>query len=595
MANFLTRSAVCSALLAAAFSVTLFMRGYQDIHFIPGLIALLPGLGVVMLRRDLALPNSFPAICIFMLWALCALAFSLSQIPFISQIAFCIFSALPLAFLITDGAGTRMIKPLVILAGAIFSLLAISALYQVTLGETEFSHRAAWPFLNPNSLATTLGLGLAVFAGIGITREDRRERWIFCALFLLIFAGIIATGSRGGLLAALLSVAVLFAFYARIQGKAILMLVGGMIATGLIVPMLSGSVVWHNIGTLIASPASNASVIDRLALWAGTGRLMMDHALIGTGPGTFSFFYSGVRRPFLDQSSGHFAHLDPLQMGSEMGVLAPLIFYVFLIAVLIRTIDSLLAARNDRNLRARIIIPFSALIAVLVHAHICFPLYLMPILIGCGALLGIWHTATTEALGHGSVLFLQRKFAMATVAGISAMLIALAVPAGLAGFMIQKAMQNRTEPSIYLKALARADQIGPQSFIDPEMELARINLRLMEETKISAATKDRYITETDELLNTAAYWNPAWGHVDVLRARLLTQQGLARDALLAYESALKKDAMNADARRAIAEILLSSGNAPMAIKLAKTGAGYPHPLAYREWLKDFIKRAEERK
>lgn len=591
MVNLFPRYTACSALLVAAFSVTLFMHGYQDIHFVPALIALLPGLGIVMIRQNLALPNSFPAICIFMLWALCALAFSLSQIPFISQIAFCIFSALPLAFLIADGAGKKIIKPLVMLTGAVFALLSVSALYQVTLGETEFSHRAAWPFLNPNSLATTLALGLAVFAGIGINRDNRHERWICFAVFLLVFAGIIATGSRGGLLAATLSVMVLFAFYARAHAKTILMLIGGMIATGFIVPMMSGSVIWHNIGTLIAAPSASASVTDRLALWAGTGRLMMDHALIGSGPGTFSFFYAAIRRPYLDQSSGNFAHLDPLQMGAEMGIMAPLIFYVFLIAVLIRTIDSLLVARADRGLRARIIVPFSALIAVLVHAHICFPLYLMPVLIGCGVLLGIWHTATTEALGHGSILFPRRNFAIATVAGISVMLIALAVPAGLGGLMIQKAMQNRTEPSIYLTALARADRVGPQSFIDPEIELARINLRLMEGTKISAAVKTRYIAETDALLNTAAYWNPAWGHIDVLRARLLTQQGSAREALMAYESALKKDAMNADARRAIAEILLSSGNRPMAIKIAKIGAGYPHPLAYREWLKDFIKRA----
>jgi hypothetical protein len=64
------------------------------------------------------------------------------------------------------------------------------------------------------------------------------------------------------------------------------------------------------------------------------GRDMADHTgacLDRTGIGTFYLYYPAVNTGDYF-STGRMAHSDPLQFWAEMGVLAPLLFYGFIIA-----------------------------------------------------------------------------------------------------------------------------------------------------------------------------------------------------------------------------------------------------------------------
>lgn len=587
---------VIAALLTGAFTAGLFMHGYHDIHYFPALVllslALLPGLT----GKTLTIPASGPAFCIILLWALYALMFSLSTIPFISQIAFLIFCALPLAFFGTAliGAQTALLRPLAIFLSLVFAALAAAAVYKSIFIQTPpFGDRAHWPFINPNSLATVLNLGLIPLAAFSIGADRRHVKIIFAVLALLVYAGLIASGSRGGLLAAFTGLAVLFVLNRRrlsLRGFAPVALAG--LGVSLLLPAFSGSHLWRDVGRLAGMEPGNPSIVDRLSLWRSTWRMMMDHLWTGTGPGTFSAYYPAYREPMIDQSAGHFAHFDALQMGAEMGVGALVLFYALMIAVMIRTIRALLSARDD-SLRLRIVAPFATLLAVAVHAHICFPLYLMPVLLACGVLLAFWHQATAEALQDGIISFpalspLRRAGFGLVGLCVMALLLVMAGSSAAGSFYMQKALRQKDTKS-YLETLSKADRLGPESFIDPEIEMARINLRLLEGGEIkSVALQQRFLDETGILLDSASSWNPVWAETDYLRGQYLKRSNRNSDAVAAWESALKKNPMHFETRRLLAEHFRETGNPDAAIPVVTEGLNYPHPLAYRNWAKNFL-------
>jgi O-antigen ligase len=572
------------ALLVGGFITALFMAGYQDIHYAPALMMILIALGLAYSRTDAVLPISGVAIGVYGLWMLAALSLAFSTIPFTSQIAFSIFCTFPLCFLIGSQLRRGEAALLSVFAAVLVAVLSTAAILHSFFGEIAFSNRAAWPFQNPNLLAATLTPLLIAASGIALTAINRKTALLFGAAALIGFAGLVATGSRGGMLSALIPLALLAMLCRGATPRRLPVLFGAMAVIAVFYPILSGSPLWSGAVLLVTDPTI-ASVTDRLALWAGAWRLMMDHPLIGTGIGTFSFFYAGVRAPLGDQSPGHFAHFDSLQMGAEMGVLAPILFYTILIAVLIRTVDSLRVATADQ--RTAILIPFLALLATAIHAHICFPLFLMPILIVCGVLLGVWHAATTHVLQRDAIVLPRRWIGPAHTGLVALLLFGLAVPTALGSYYMKQSLRAG-DAKTYLENLAKADRYGPPSFIDPQVELARTNIHLLAETTMTAALRSYTIDETAILLSTARQWNPVWAEIDNLQARLEEVRGNPDAALAAYQSALTHDVMNETARRALARLHWQAGRHDQARIIGQNGLGYPHRGEYRVWAVDFL-------
>lgn len=603
-------SLVLAVLLGAAFATSLFMQGYQDPHYFAVLALLAPALLLSLFRPAplssplpqagggtegggrLAVPSSGPALCILLLWALNAVAFAFSTVPFTSQIAFCIFSVLPLAFFAAHGMAAAVLRPLLVILGAVTSILAAIAVYHnLTIADGPYHQRAMWPMLNPNALAAVLNLGFLPLAGVAMASRGKIR--IFSALLaLLAFAGLWATDSRGAILGAVLGLAVLFAFMPSCPSlKEIGASAVSLTAIAVVLPLLSGSGIWARIARL-ANPAEDHGVHDRLSLLRASWKMFMDHPWIGTGPGTFSFYYPAYREPLGDRSYGHFAHFDPLQMGVEIGFLGPVLFYALLIAILIRTIEAMGTAR-DSNVKARILIPFATLLAVAVHAHICFPLYLMPVLLACGVLLAVWHSATVEALGNGIFTLNRRLPAIGGAGIVMALMLTLSGTAALGGIAMQKALKlwsGDSSTEEYLVALMRADKIGPESFIDPEIELARLNLRLLDSMpSASEGLKSKTLTETKTLLDTAAHWNKAWAEIDFLRGRVALMEGQEGQALAIWGDGLKKNPTHSATRKQLVIFLRDKGYPKEAATVALEGLKYPHSGEYRDFATSIIK------
>ena len=64
--------------------------------------------------------------------------------------------------------------------------------------------------------------------------------------------------------------------------------------------------------------------------------MIKEYGLFGTGIGTY-FLYFPEFRLAGDNWGAYYAHNDPLQYWIELGVLGPILFYAFVIAVILRT------------------------------------------------------------------------------------------------------------------------------------------------------------------------------------------------------------------------------------------------------------------
>src|SRR5690606_17134703 len=95
-------------------------------------------------------------------------------------------------------------------------------------------------------------------------------------LTVLLYAGLLATGSRGGILAALVAVLVLlWTNRAAIEWRGLKPLGFAMLGVSLFLPFLSNRGLWP--GYLALTDGGNPSVIDRLSLWEAAWKMMMDH------------------------------------------------------------------------------------------------------------------------------------------------------------------------------------------------------------------------------------------------------------------------------------------------------------------------------
>lgn len=585
------KPAIMAVLVTLSFILSLFLTHYNGWQYAPALLFLLIAFFMGLWRNDFYFRPSSTTMCIVLLCCLMASSFLLSTIPFSSQIAFCIFCTLPLAFF-TAGGTASLQKPLAIGVGFVLGGLSLWALIQTLwVGNGLYGARAMGPLADPNILATILGAGLVAYTGITLASGEKHRKFVLTLLCLVIFSGLIATMSRGGLIATLIGICPLL-FTTKISLKRLLPALSTAAATALIIPAIAGTSLWSGFIHLIHS--NGTSITDRLSLWRASWKMFMDHPWIGSGPGSFGFYYPAYREPMGDQSLGYFAHLDPLQMGVENGILGPVLFYALLVAVLYRTIAAIRSTHAGSDLRLRIITPFMALLVIAIQAHINFPLYTMPVLMICGILLAFLHRATDEALNDTYILKPGTRIQKITtntglvLCGIA--LMALSISAAGGNYFLQKS-RSLSDPKSSLVALAWAERIGPDSFIGPEIEMARINLDLIHQTGQikSAHLKNTLLQETQRLLAAASAWNPAWSEIDDLKGQMYQSMGQKGPMLESWFTALEKNPMDFSVRKALATELTAGNRTPDAIKVVTGGLNYPHPLSYREWSSQFLR------
>ena len=182
-------------------------------------------------------------------------------------------------------------------------------------------------FGDPNDLALSLVLVLPLAWWLGSVVQTRLARFAAYACMLVLVSGIVATQSRGGLLALLAAIAVMVFRQGRERRGTLLLTVAA--ATALSVVILPADVFDRYL--TITKYQQDESAMIRLAVWNAGMQMFADHPLTGVGAGTFETVY-GQR--YIDRKSAgniwRAAHSSYVEIAAELGLIGLIIWLAIL-------------------------------------------------------------------------------------------------------------------------------------------------------------------------------------------------------------------------------------------------------------------------
>ncbi|MBU0858546.1 MAG: O-antigen ligase family protein, partial [Alphaproteobacteria bacterium] len=400
---------VTAPLLAAGFAMSSFFTGTDTLWFAPPLVCIYMMAALVFapgFRDGWAIPKTATVGLAVMFGLYVAVSAFWSTAPYISILFAFVLTALPVLFVVLICAPDRgfsvrghMAALFVVLCGlAVWALIQFFFLYEI------HGPRIHHPMLSPNNLAALFMIGLFTALGLLVRAEKTGAVLGAYGLVFLMLMALVVTQSRGGMIFSTVALAVFVLTLRRYPGLR-WRKVGAVAGTAAFclytVNFFSKGYLAGNLSGLAVATQIH-SMTDRLSLYESSLAILRDHFWGGIGLGTFYFTYPAYRKP-IDFSDGYFAHMDPLQYGLEMGIIAPVLFYGVLIAVLWRTIRAVWRLPRESGLRVEIMAAFCAMLAVLIHTHIDFHLYILVSLIAMAVPLAWWYVATEEALGDTRV------------------------------------------------------------------------------------------------------------------------------------------------------------------------------------------------
>jgi len=181
------------------------------------------------------------------------------------------------------------------------------------------------PYVNRNHFAGLMELWIPLALGLALVPDSSvPRRWLWCGAALVMATAVVMAGSRGGLLAVAVEMAVLAVATAAWYG-------GRRAAAGFVVFVaVIGGLVWYmgsanvlerltQMGQPGAGSLEEASG-HRLEAWSGSLVIFRENWLLGTGLDTFEPHFRGVRGYYTDKVWTH-AHNDFLQFVAETGVI----------------------------------------------------------------------------------------------------------------------------------------------------------------------------------------------------------------------------------------------------------------------------------
>ena len=325
-------------------------------------------------------------------------------------ILFCAFAAFST---IGRNAALRLFR----LGVALLAMEVLLGLPQHFFGFWHLDHnglRAAGTFVTPNTFATAINLFLLPLAVLYLTR-DRSPR--IYGLILWLFAGLVATQSRGGMLALFAGLLFVTVCLGRTGLKRSVkpiaqLLVGGMAVWILVVgvakllaPLTDGSSgAWPSVdqalfgGPPLLDPWLARGTADRTDIYATTLRLILEQPLIGAGANMFWPMFEPLKPASFGDQTVIFAHNDYLQIWLEYGALGLALFLAI-------GAGALVLARNTYRRAPADPMPLAcgaALASCFAHAVVDFPFYVPFILFVAGGYLGALASGAGDSAHTGA-------------------------------------------------------------------------------------------------------------------------------------------------------------------------------------------------
>lgn len=344
------------------------------------------------------------ALALFCGWLFCSAAFLTPSYSADSLYRPCILFG---GYAAGASLGRRALIQLFRAGAALLALLVLLGLLQFYFGFWHLAHnpqRAAAIFITPNTFATAINLILLPLVALTLIRGGSGRAY-FLALWM--FAGLLATESRGGWLAGLAGLAFM-AWYLGIprtrEGRAPwLRLIAGLLwvfiafsAAMRLLPLIG-----------LATPTGLADTFGETVVSRGTSYrfdIMMvalgqiaQWPLAGAGANMFRNLFE-MKKP-IELDIGHsflFVHNDYLQIWLEFG----LVGLVLLGAVIVAALALLLKARRADRDDPLPLLCGAAVVGVFAHAGVDFPLYIPFLLL----LVGLWLGALSAYGGDSARL-----------------------------------------------------------------------------------------------------------------------------------------------------------------------------------------------
>jgi O-antigen ligase len=240
------------------------------------------------------------------------------------------------AWRIADRSGPRFALALCL---AVCAAVVVAGFAAVPTGNVWFGSRFCGIFFNPNAL----GLFLAILFPAVLERVLATRRWHYIGLFGLMLVSLVLSGSRGGVLSALLGLGYVSWRFRPSRLVPVLLVLAA--AAWLFVPWAE----WSEEQDRLLRPDTVETGSGRVEAWAAAVELIEDRPVFGYGFGTeellfHAFQFEGGFR----QHQGSYVHNSYLGLATQVGWVGMLTFFVPLLILLLR---SLWRSRLDPDLK----------------------------------------------------------------------------------------------------------------------------------------------------------------------------------------------------------------------------------------------------
>jgi O-antigen ligase/Flp pilus assembly protein TadD len=237
------------------------------------------------------------------------------------------------------GDGERTLEKMAAFVLAAGSFMALHGLFQ-TMGfheadfTTRFESRAFSTLGNPDYLGGFLAALLPLAWVMTLRARTPAGWWTLRAITLLLFAGVLATRTRGSFLA--LAGAGLFIALALVLpwGRNLWKENKGFVLATVLIAVTGAGAFWVRHGGLSAFGLGQASIQQRLDLWRIAGAMVKDHPWTGVGLGHFALQFPAYQakpwaggHPYIYSSH---VHNEFIQFLTEGGVIGLLLFVAVL-------------------------------------------------------------------------------------------------------------------------------------------------------------------------------------------------------------------------------------------------------------------------
>jgi len=197
--------------------------------------------------------------------------------------------------------------------------------------------------------------------------------WLFLAI--LLFAALVLSRSRMGIISALVSLVAILAlagassFRARTRAAVASLFFLGVLA---LIVWIGTDPVMSRFETL--GQEYSLSGQNRISIWRDTLGLIRHHPILGTGLGSYSVVYPSVQTVFLTLLVEH-AHCDYLEVASDLGLPGAILLFGSIFWVMARAVRQYQNVQSSFD-KAVILGCIGSIAAILVHSVADFNLYI---------------------------------------------------------------------------------------------------------------------------------------------------------------------------------------------------------------------------